>query len=96
MNKKKSGEGGHICSAPFFLSKSAVKIFLNSLDNVLHPERGVKMSFLHNLEEKIKVDFFSGGGNLPPEPVLKAIVPTIPYSWMPQNFKTGQNRPKRA
>ena len=58
MNKKKWGGGGHICSAPFFLSKSAVKIFLNSLDNVLHPERGVKMSFLHNLEEKIKVDFF--------------------------------------
>ena len=30
MNKKKSG-GGHFCSAPFFLSKSALKYFLTHL-----------------------------------------------------------------
>ena len=45
MNKKNSGGGVQNCSALFFLSKSAVKIFFNSLDNVLHPEKGVKMSF---------------------------------------------------
>ena len=33
---------------------------------------------------------------MPPEPVLRTIVPTIPYSWMPQYFKTGQNGQKRA
>ena len=44
INKKIRG-GVQNCSALFLLSKSAVKIFFNSLDNVLHPERGVKLSF---------------------------------------------------
>ena len=54
MNKKNSG-GGNNYSAPFFLSKSAMEIFSNSIGNVLHPEGGV---LIHNLEKKIKVEFF--------------------------------------
>ena len=57
MNKKIRG-GGHFCSAPFFFVKKCFEIFLNSLDNVLHPERGVNMSFLHNMEEKNKTGIF--------------------------------------
>ena len=63
MNKKKSGGGDIIVMPRFFLSKSAMEIFFNSIGNVLHPEGGV---LVHNLEKKIKLEFFSGGGNMPP------------------------------